>query len=68
MCSTGHAHTQAPIFLQKVHSFLNCSLLFWGYSADATSLRSAYGIEKLLLGLLGGRVPAAPTLQTGALT
>ena len=68
MCSTGHAHTQATILLQKFHGFLHCSLLFWGYSADATSLHCAYGVEKLLLRLLNSRVPAAPALQTVALT
>ena len=64
MRSTRHAHSQAPILLQDIHSFLNCSLLFWGYSADTTSFCCAYGVKKLLLGLLSSRVSAALALQT----
>ena len=64
MRSTRHAHLQAPILLQDIHSFLNCSLLFWGYSADTTSFCCAYGVKKLLLGLLSSRVSAALALQT----
>ena len=64
MCSAGHTHTQTPILLQNFHGFLDCSLLLWGYSADPTSFHCADGVKKLLLGLLRGRGPAAPALQT----